>query len=393
MSWVDRERRTALLVRACYDRCSSKGRRLSAEDIYALCRLTWMTKGKGEVTDNTRAVVAPALSALLGLDLTATTVGELASELRAHHVAADIVKLAGRPIGMVNYYGGFRSIARSWIREHHSAVRAIVAAVATGAEESARTAYGSIDALPALPRSGAGDGKPSNLLTPMLACLDPRGRTPIINGRKQWLLRRLGLASATVAEQHDGLVNLIGQAGINDAFDLDVADEEQVEAALKAGPPKPRRTRRPDAPPRSLGQRHDEDVAYLRSADTVQMRRLHHTMTNALLDICKRAGLAVEEGSEQACLFDALLREYREDRHLLVEVKTDDAMPMCRMAVGQLLDYRRHLRDRAAVDLAVLFPAEPSDEARAFLADVGVKALWLNTSRKRLDGSVRIGGR
>lgn len=66
-------------------------------------------------------------------------------------------------------------------------------------------------------------------------------------------------------------------------------------------------------------------------------------------------------------------------------------MPMCRMAVGQLLDYRRHLDDRAAVDLAVLFPSKPSKEEREFLNWVGVKAAWLDGEMSSVRGDVALG--
>lgn len=63
-----------------------------------------------------------------------------------------------------------------------------------------RSAYDGIGELPALPRPGGGDGKPSNLLTPLLACLDQRGRAPIINGRKVWLLSKLRLPGPHAAQ-------------------------------------------------------------------------------------------------------------------------------------------------------------------------------------------------
>jgi len=100
----------------------------------------------------------------------------------------------------------------------------------------------------------------------------------------------------------------------------------------------------------------------------------------------------IEEGSEQTCLFDALVREYAgTERHLLIEVKTDDSAPMCRMAVGQLLDYRRHLGDRAAIDLAVLFPAKPGKDAIDFLGFVGVNVLWLDDDMSNVSGDVALG--
>jgi len=85
-------------------------------------------------------------------------------------------------------------------------------------------------------------------------------------------------------------------------------------------------------------------------------------------------------------MFDALIREHDGDRHLLVEVKTDSAQPTCRLAVGQLLDYRRQLSDRAQTDLGVLFPKKPSARAKALLEDVGVKSLWFTTGMKAVKG-------
>jgi len=309
-------------------------------------------------------------------------------------------------LGIVAYYNGFRRIAREWLCDHRDAVRKIVDSVASAVDDgAANAAYRKIESLPLLSRPRAGDGKPSNLLTPLLACLDPRSRAPIINARTRQFLRRLDPASLTLGAQYDGLVNLIGQAGIDDAFDLDaviqhddlhddllerigqagiddaldldVIDEEQI-----ANPPK------------ELGERNDEDVEYLRSMDMVTMRRTHNTMTNAFRAICKQAGLIVQEGSERTCRFDALILEYRNGRHLLVEVKTNDAMPMCRMAVGQLLDYRRRQSNRVAIDLAVLFPTRPSQESQEFLADadVGVKAIWFNEDFKKIEGSIELGG-
>jgi hypothetical protein len=228
------------------------------------------------------------------------------------------------------------------------------------------------------------------LLTPLLACLDLRGRAPIINGRKVWLVKKLRLASESMAKQYDGLVGLLGQAGIDDAFDLDVADEDQVDAAISTAPAQPKVA--PSAG-KLLAERHDEDVEYLRMADSVKMRRVHNKMTNALRAVCRAARLVVEEGSPQTCLFDALIHQYQgTERHLLIEVKTDDSAPMCRMAVGQLHDYRRLLGDRAGVDLAVLFPEKPSQDARSFLHYVGVKVLWLSNEMSRVRGDVALGG-
>lgn len=391
--WADRERRTSRLIRACYDAYVPTKGLPSAGVIYALCRLTWITKGGGNGdTDNTKAVVAPAMSALVGSEIVASSPTELARELRRLGVPDQVASLSARPIGIANYYGGFRSIAKTWVEDHQDEVSRILRIVAEAKDDATvRAAYNAVDGLPPLPRPGAGDGKPSNLLTPVLACLDQRGRAPIINGRKVWLLSRLRLASSSLVEQFDGLVGLIGQAGISDAFDLDVADEEEIAEALNEAIKRPKQTLH-QAIARKLTDRRDEDVEYLRSVDTVNMRRLHNNMTNALRLVCKNEGLTIEEGSEPRCLFDAIIREYvGTERHLLIEVKTDSGPPMCRMAVGQLLDYRRKFDDRSAIDLAVLLPEKPSDDAMDFFEFVGVKVLWFDGPMKRLRGQVKLG--
>jgi len=401
--WLERERRTGQLVRACYDRIRAHGV-LDIEELHALCRLTWITKSFGEVADTTRAVVAPALSTLLAEDLTSTNAGDLVEELRALELPDAIVAPVSGGVGIVNFYNGFRKTSLSWIEEHFEEVSEIVEAVAHASNDLVvQAAYARIDALPPLPRPGGGDMPCFNLLTPMLACLDPRRRTPIINGRKE-VLKRLGmlrLSSATLEEQCVGLQGLIGQAGIGDAFALDTADDETIWQAIAAAEPTTDPGPEDEEPVDDevlpalapLAERRDDDVEYLRATDLVRMTHRHHTMTNALREICARAKLRVEEGTDPSCLFDALIREYLgTERHLLVEVKTDVSPPFCRLAIGQLHDYRRKLPGAAAIDLAVLLPSKPPQDMIDFLGYVGVRALWLNTTAKRIEGDISIGG-
>jgi hypothetical protein len=192
-----------------------------------------------------------------------------------------------------------------------------------------------------------------------------------------------------VREQFDGFVNLIGQAGIRDAFDLDTSNMEAVAAALNAkshSRSRPRRVASSSGAKKNLGDRDDADVEYFRSSDRVTMRRVHNKMTNGLRRYCECRTLAVEEGSTQVCMFDALIRDFDGNRNLLVEVKPDSEQATCRLAVGQLLDYRRQLPDRARTDLAVLFPQQPSAKAKAFLDDVAVRPLWFDEEMKVVKG-------
>ncbi len=394
--WVDRERHTGQLVRACYTRYLDG--EPSADKIHALCRLTWITKGgddDAELPDNTPSVFAPALSTLTGGTVTASDPGALAKELRGAGETEEVARPASRPVGYTNFYAGFRNIARDWIEANRAKVLGVLRSVAEAEnDDQVRAAYAEIERLPPLPRPRAGDMPAFNLLTPVLACLDPRGRAPIINSRMavRRRLAMLGLSSASLVQQYEGLKGLIGQAGIGDAFALDTADDDEIERAMKRSPARKRKpTIGPKNPPKPLAERRDEDVEYLRSTDTVAMRHLHNSMTNALRTLCAAKLLVVEQGSDSACLFDALVREYDgRERHLLVEVKSDGSPASCRLAVGQLLDYRRQLPDRAAIDLAVLLPEKPPKNVLAFLGFVGVKVGWFNKKMSAVEGDVRL---
>ena len=229
----------------------------------------------------------------------------------------------------------------------------------------------------------------ASLLTPVVACLDPRARSPIINSRAtvRAKLRVLGLSAATLPEQFDGLTALINQGGFVDAFALDRASPAQLSRKL----PRPvaanvRRSRTTVRPvgndQRPLPEYDDSDVKVLLRALTRVSRRMHNTMTTTLGRLCAKRGLDLLEGRSSACRFDALVQNYRgNERHLLIEVKTSDDPASCRLAVGQLLDYRRQLADGQAADLAVMFPKRPKPQTLAFLGFVGVYAIWIRNGR------------
>lgn len=123
-----------------------------------------------------------------------------------------------------------------------------------------------------------------------------------------------------------------------------------------------------------LAERNDEDVIYVRRVLEGTMRMRHNAMTNALKRVCEAKGWAVTEDRHA---HDALIADYAGGRDLLVEVKTDSTSPFVRMAVGQLLDYRRHVPRRNETDLAVLLQGRPDEDVLSFLRDVQIKALWL----------------
>ncbi|AKI99118.1 Hypothetical protein AA314_00745 [Archangium gephyra] len=94
----------------------------------------------------------------------------------------------------------------------------------------------------------------------------------------------------------------------------------------------------------------------------------------------------MEEGRLQSCRFDALVRNHQTGRDLLIEVKSSTAIADIRLAVGQLLDYRRQLPKKETTHIAVLLPSEPGEHVRAFLNDVEARALWFTKDLKTIQG-------
>ena len=62
-----------------------------------------------------------------------------------------------------------------------------------------------------------------------------------------------------------------------------------------------------------------------------------------------------------------------------------------RLAVGQLLDYRRNVPRPAATDLAVLLPMRPDDAIAEFLSSLGIKLVWIDFDLNQLVGDWELG--
>jgi hypothetical protein len=112
-------------------------------------------------------------------------------------------------------------------------------------------------------------------------------------------------------------------------------------------------------------------------------------MTNRLRELCRAQGLGVLEGPETN-RFDALIQHYCAKQDLLIEVKASSDRACLRLAVGQLLDYRRKLDRAGATDVAVLLPNKPLRDDLHFLRYLGVKALWFERNCTLIAGDWRL---
>jgi len=212
--WILREQNTADTIRRAYKDCI-RNRRLDhdtlAARLDALCRLTWINKGGG-----TRDLSPVMWDALHKPSLVQLYTGASAAVSRA--------ALQQRRIGFVNRYGPFRVPQYGWVASNSDVVaRLFAAAYDLDSDIQGRRLYEEVAKLPKM-HGGHGSTQAAYVLTPALACLDPRHRVPIINGNDwvQGLLRKLGVHRASLVEQYDGMVRLIGQNGIQNAFWIDV---------------------------------------------------------------------------------------------------------------------------------------------------------------------------
>jgi hypothetical protein len=235
-----------------------------------------------------------------------------------------------------------------------------------------------INKLPSVPPpSGAvGNAAPATILTPLVACLDPHCRFPMINGREavRRLLKSLNLANRSFTDQVTGIIGLIGQFGISDAFMVDVLAEEIAGMAGKlARLPVEKEEQQDQGAP--LPYLDEDERKSVRNSKTVLYRNRHNKMTNALRQICKLHKL--KQGTQRRCRYDVLLENYDgTGRDLLLELKPDPDKGSIRIAIGQLLDYRRFLRHQAGTDLALLTVSPPQKTHRDLLLGLQISPIW-----------------
>ena len=98
-------------------------------------------------------------------------------------------------------------------------------------------------------------------------------------------------------------------------------------------------------------------------------------MTTRLIELFP--SLQLTQGTKANARYDVLIKDYdKRGRDLLIEVKPDPDKGSIRIAIGQLLDYRRFLPHQAGTDLAILTIARPLDSYISFLQDLQITSLW-----------------
>ena len=354
---------------------------LTGDGLRHLASLTWITKtGQSVSPEYWKAYKIPALSYFFGQgQKKRSDLHDLSSSVAAIGAPDAVADAANERTGIVNFYSARRNSALKWCNDNAASLRSLVRDTSKlGSNDQARFDLAvRVGKLPGIPLPNGTKPVPaSQLLTPLIACLDPRSRFPVVNGSAgvNQLLREMKLASHTLEAQVRGLVGLIDRFGVSDAHMIDLCAKEIAEGAKDLLKIPPQGGIGTEGVP--LKEYDESERLAVQKSGTVLYRHRHNKITTALIGMF--AGLKPIQGTMSNNRYDVRLRNYDgAGRDLLIEVKPDPDKGSLRIAIGQLYDYRRFLNNNAGTDLAVLTISKPDQSYMdLLLVDRGITALW-----------------
>ena len=383
-NWVKSERETARLVQLLW-RHSKKSDQSNPEFFKILIRCSWVNGGDKEPR---RRLRNREIANWLGLNKSASD-DQLSHALQSQwgFGEKDANWLVTTPSGITNFYSAHRTEFFRQVELQSKPIGRIFRLAAQfdtdvdkKIERIAKMTFG----LASFKVPNGGESSMFNGLTPVLACLDPHGRFPIVNAQTADLLKLIRHNTDITGVL--ALRRLIGKFGISDSFDLDVYSSNldkpslQSKRGVTVGPPQSR----------SVGLKSEEQSIAEYAKRKVVIRKKHNELTN-------KFKLAVEWKHELLERdYDILIENWRRGRLLLIEAKSETVgllgRTQLRQAIGQLFDYRwQSFRQQIDnVDLALLTPTKPEKEILDLLKILKIEALWFEG--KTLSGTISLIG-
>jgi hypothetical protein len=378
--WVASELQTARVARTLWTN-TPKQQREDPTFVALLTRFAWINQP--ESGESTRLWRNRLIAEWLDAEVLDESALARALASRTHLSVARARWLVRTSTGITHYYTSLRSGAVRAIRRHAIKIHKTFNDVAAKSPDAAKKVGDVAATLAELPRFTAPGGRKGSLinaLTPIVACLDPQRRFPIMNSRTERLLSSLGKQND--AEGAMSLARLIGKYNLRHSFDLDVYAASGTRKFPKAQRRSHVRAQRP------VGWKDEEDGYARLSKTKIRIRRLHNALVNRFARAVEWKYRLLESD------FDVVLDGWKGDQKLLVEAKTGTDGPagrtQLRQAIGQLLDYRWRAfpDDVKKVDLALLVPDRPDDEVISLLKSVGIQTLWFD--KKALKGTTAL---
>jgi hypothetical protein len=387
--WVADKARTARLIRSLWGAADTEQRR----DPRFLCLLVqcgWTNTGRNNKgRESTRRWRNKKLAEYLNVSYRSdeqlavalsTNLPSLKQEAARHLLKAQT--------GITHYYTAFRPATLRFVKTNanqvHSAFKRLTAKTSHVEKKISDVAV----LVEKLGDIRAANRKISafNGLTPVLACLDPQHRFPIMNDRTRTLLRVIH--ERPNADGIIALYDLIGRKGIRNSLELDAYAYGEDFSKVKKQPAKAKpRANKTTTDFADVGYKSEVNSFATISAKTAVITKRHNQLTNRFSRVLKWNQLKAKEYR-----FDALIKNWTNGRDLLVEAKTASVGPagrtQIRQAIGQLYDYRFTHLPREKIDLAVLLPKRPQADVQNLLASLHIEVLWFEG--KKLGGTIHL---
>lgn len=386
--WVASERRTANLIQSLWKAAGQKQRNDSAF-LCLLVQCGWNTGGRNRGGDSTRRWRNRKIAGYLKVPYDSDQ--QLAQDLRAHFRSLSLswcLSIVKEKTGITRYYTAYHPATKNFIKRHPSQIALAFRQVSTRSADvydKIRRVATLIESLGEI-SAGGHHISPFNGLTPVLSCLDPQCRFPIMNKLTRVLLKRIERKA-----NEEGIVELSKLISPN--YDISDARELDVYANTEKFPkPKPhaRVTDFADGSAdgfKDVGFKSEiNSMAEIAAKKTI-IKKHHNKLINRLNDYILWRQKSLQEGK-----FDALLLGWKKGRDLLIEAKTASegvsGRAQVRQAIGQLYDYRFTHMPKSNVDLALLLPKQPSPHVQKLLASLGIEVLWFKG--KLLEGTIQL---
>ena len=380
--WAERQLRTSKLVQLCTKYILQN--QVTYSQIYGLCKLTWITKSGDTISDSyIKSTKLPGLSLIFQYDFLKIPYEQVGAKI-AHLLKVDpseISDLVFGNTGYTNFYNAYRNSSEQWIYENFNEIHPLISiGIDMKSDDEAESIATSISKLPKIKKANNSQGEiaAESLLTPLFFSLDHRLRFPLINGNigVYKLLNRLNVKQSDFVTKFSTLVSIIGKGDILTAIDLDCLGEDLPEFTNLYGNA-PKRKLLKKKRDKDLTIKDEADVVSIKKSLTTTSKRLHNKLTNLLIE--NFPNLNLQEGNCDENMFDVLVKSFN-NKDLLIEVKSTSDMPNVRMAVGQLMDYSRQLKNYENTIKAVLLPEKPNSNIVEYLEFCKVKILWLDTN-------------
>ncbi len=386
--WAERQRNTNHLVRKLASYLFSQNS-ITAKQIYGLSKLSWITDSyDGDSAKYISSTKIPALSDIFGIALPKEDLAKTSKIISSKIDDPSAYQLLISHSGFTNFYKPYRNSVLTWIIENLDRLIPLYKTTYSlkTFNDRLNIAQTISEEFPGIPKNNHPTHlhlmKPEYFLTPTLFTLDPEIKFPIINGNRNVknLLNKLKMAQSDLGSQCKAMMSLYGTGGIFDAADLDQIGDDLINFITTNVQKSPKKMLevKDENINSDLPLKDETDVEVIIKSGTKTYRRIHNQLTNKLKESLPQFTLF--EGNNDACMFDALVKNYdNANNDLLIEVKSSDEPAQIRMSIGQLLNYWYVLsKGKRPYHLAVLLPREPREEIYSFLNWLNIGLLWFD---------------